>query len=142
MQLTATSKAQFFIQNEYYHVEIKENSVLLSSIGSEEHIPFTVWNGKVNVKRGLLWSSLQFFSHEQDGKQRSWLVQGLPWPQCRKFALDAVRQYQDWHNNQCKKLAEYLPVWEEELYKLKHLPAYLSHSQVTSWVERLNQDLV
>lgn len=50
MQLTATSKAQFFIQNEYYHVEIKENSVLLSSIGSEEHIPFTVWNGKVNVK--------------------------------------------------------------------------------------------
>lgn len=49
MQLTATSKAQFFIQNEYYHVEIKENSVLLSSIGSEEHIPFTVWNGKVNV---------------------------------------------------------------------------------------------
>ncbi|MDF5446757.1 helicase IV, partial [Vibrio parahaemolyticus] len=30
MQLTATSKAQFFIQNEYHHVEIKENSVLLS----------------------------------------------------------------------------------------------------------------
>lgn len=78
MQLTATSKAQFFIQNEYYHVEIKENSVLLSSIGSEEHIPFTVWNGKVNVKRGLFWSSLQFFAHEQDGKQQSWLVQGLP----------------------------------------------------------------
>ncbi|MEX3071053.1 DNA helicase IV [Vibrio alginolyticus] len=141
MQLTATSKAQFFIQNEYYHVEIKENSVLLSSIGSEEHIPFTVWNGKVNVKRGLLWSSLQFFSHEQDGKQQSWLVQGLPWPQCRKFALDAVHQYQHWHNNQCRKLAEYLPEWEEELYKLKHLPAYLSHSQVQLWVERLNHDL-
>ncbi|CAE6946162.1 COG0210 Superfamily I DNA and RNA helicases [Vibrio sp. B1FLJ16] len=141
MQLTATSKAQFFIQNEYYHVEIKENSVLLSSIGSEEHIPFTVWNGKVNVKRGLLWSSLQFFSHEQGGKQQSWLVQGLPWPQCRKFALDAVHQYQHWHNNQCRKLAEYLPEWEEELYKLKHLPAYLSHSQVQLWVERLNHDL-
>ncbi|ELB2196838.1 DNA helicase IV [Vibrio parahaemolyticus] len=141
MQLTATSKAQFFIQNEYYHVEIKENSVLLSSIGSEEHIPFTVWNGKVNVKRGLFWSSLQFFAHEQDGKQQSWLVQGLPWPQCRKFALEAVRQYQEWHNTQCRKLAEYLPKWEEELYQLKHLPAYLSHSQVMAWVEKLNQEL-
>lgn len=141
MQLTATSKAQFFIQNEYHHVEIKENSVLLSSIGSEEHIPFTIWNGKVSVKRGLLWSSLQFFAHEHEGKQQSWLVQGLPWPQCRKFALEAVRQYQEWHNTQCRKLAEYLPKWEEELYKLKHLPAYLSHSQVVSWVESLNQEL-
>ncbi len=79
MQLTASNKAQFFIQNEYYQVEIKENSVLLSSVGSEEHIPFTIWNGKVSVKRGLLWSSLQFFAHEQDGKQQSWLVQGLPY---------------------------------------------------------------
>ncbi len=141
MQLTATHKAQFFIQNEYHHVEIKENSVLLSSIGSEEHIPFTIWNGKVGVKRGLLWSSLQFFSHEKNSKQQTWLVQGLPWPQCRKFALDAVRQYQEWHNNQCRNLAEHLPEWEEELYRLKHLPAYLSHSQVQSWVERLNHDL-
>ncbi|MEF1337969.1 DNA helicase IV, partial [Vibrio rotiferianus] len=69
MQLTASNKAQFFIQNEYYQVEIKENSVLLSSVGNEEHIPFTIWNGKVSVKRGLLWSSLQFFAHEQDSMQ-------------------------------------------------------------------------
>ena len=142
MQLTASNKAQFFIQNEYYQVEIKENSVLLSSVGSEEHIPFTIWNGKVSVKRGLLWSSLQFFAHEQDGKQQSWLVQGLPWPQCRKFAVEAVRQYQDWHNTQCRKLAEYLPKWEDELYQLKHLPAYLPHSKVQSWVTQLNEELI
>ncbi len=142
MQLTASNKAQFFIQNEYYQVEIKENSVLLCSVGSEEHIPFTIWNGKVSVKRGLLWSSLQFFAHEQDGKQQSWLVQGLPWPQCRKFAVEAVRQYQDWHNTQCRKLAEFLPKWEDELYQLKNLPAYLPHSQVQNWVDKLNNELV
>ncbi len=142
MQLTASNKAQFFIQNEYYQVEIKENSVLLSSVGSEEHIPFTIWNGKVSVKRGLLWSSLQFFAHEQDGKQQSWLVQGLPYSQCRKFAVEAVRQYQDWHNTQCRKLAEYLPKWEDELYQLKHLPAYLPHSKVQSWVTQLNEELI
>ncbi|GAK17086.1 LOW QUALITY PROTEIN: DNA helicase IV [Vibrio sp. JCM 19053] len=139
MQLTATSKAQFFIQNEYHHVEIKENSVLLSSIGSEEHIPFTIWNGKVSVKRGLLWSSLQFFcsTRRQTTKLASPRFTVATMPKVRA----AVRQYQEWHNTQCRKLAEYLPKWEEELYKLKHLPAYLSHSQVVSWVESLNQEL-
>lgn len=29
MQLTATSKAQFFIQNEYYHVEIKREQCFI-----------------------------------------------------------------------------------------------------------------
>ncbi|MDF2155408.1 DNA helicase IV [Vibrio sp. CAU 1672] len=141
MQLTASDKAQFFIQNEYYQVEVKENSVLLSSVGSEEHIPFTVWNGKVSVKRGLIWSTLQFFAHEQDGQQHSWLVQGLPWPQCRKFAQDAVRHYQQWHNNQCRMLAQYLPKWEEGLYGLQHLPAYLSNSRVRYWLNQVNTDL-
>lgn len=83
MLLTANQTAQFFIQNEYHHVELSDNHLLLASVGSEEHIPFTVWNGQVKVQRGLFWGALQFFAHEVDGRQQSWLVQGLPWPECR-----------------------------------------------------------
>lgn len=142
MQLSASAKARFFIQNEYYQVKVNDNSVLLSSTGSDEHIPFTVWNGKVIVKRGLLWSSLQFFAHPQQGKQQSWLVQGLPWQQCREFAAQAVKHYQDWHNLQCRKLLEYLPRWEKSLSELKHLPLYLSASKVDAWSEQTKADFV
>lgn len=141
MLLTANQTAQFFIQNEYHHVELSDNHLLLASVGSEEHIPFTVWNGQVRVQRGLFWGALQFFAHEVDGRQQSWLVQGLPWPECRLFARQAVNCYQEWHNQQCRQLSQYLPHWEDELHRLEHLPAYLPHSALEAWANQVTEQL-
>ncbi|WP_046223947.1 MULTISPECIES: DNA helicase IV [Vibrio] len=141
MQLSANKTAQFFIQNEYHQVELDGPRLLLSSVGSEERIPFTIWSGKVAIKRGLFWGSLQFFANQQDGKQRSWLVQGLPWEQCRQFARVSVAAYQKWHNTQCEQLAEHVPQWETELTRLEQLPAFLPHSKVNSWVDMVHSDL-
>ncbi len=141
MQLTASSTAQFFIQNEYHHVEIEGSQLKISSIGSEERIPFTVWNGKVTVQRGLFWGSLSFSAHEELGKQQVWVVQGLPWPDCRDFAQQSVQHYQDWHNEQCRQLNHYLPEWEQELFRLKNLPSYLPHSAIMSWVNKMEGEL-
>ncbi|WP_261883855.1 DNA helicase IV [Vibrio pelagius] len=141
MQLSANKTAQFFIQNEYHQVELDGSRLLLSSVGSEERIPFTIWSGKVAIKRGLFWGSLQFFANSQEGKQRSWLVQGLPWSECRQFARRAVNAYQQWHDTQCEQLAEHVPEWESELTRLEQLPAFLPHSQVEQWVNKVNQGL-
>jgi DNA helicase-4 len=141
MQLSANKTAQFFIQNEYHQVELDGSRLLLSSVGSEERIPFTIWSGKVAIKRGLFWGSLQFFANTHEGQQRSWLVQGLPWDECRQFARSAVNAYQQWHDTQCEQLAEHVPDWEEELTRLEQLPAFLPHSQVDQWVKKVNQGL-
>lgn len=141
MQLSANKTAQFFIQNEYHQVELDEHKLLLSSIGSEERIPFTVWNGKVALRRGIFWGSLQFFAHTNDGVERSWLVQGLPWDKCRKFARTAIAAYQQWHNQQCEQLVLHLPQWESELHRLEKLPAFLSNSKLSTWVNQVEQDL-
>ena len=61
MQLTATKTAQYLIQNEYNRVSLESDVIILSSKWFEEHIPFSVWNGEVNLKRGLIWGGLQFF---------------------------------------------------------------------------------
>lgn len=141
MQLSANKTAQFFIQNEYHQVELDGSRLLLSSVGSEERIPFTIWSGKVAIKRGLFWGSLQFFANTQQGQQRSWLVQGLPWEECRQFARTAVNAYQQWHDTQCEQLAEHVPEWEAELTRLEQLPAFLPHSQVDQWVTKVNLGL-
>ncbi|WP_261886359.1 DNA helicase IV [Vibrio pomeroyi] len=141
MQLSANKTAQFFIQNEYHQVELDGSRLLLSSVGSEERIPFTIWSGKIAIKRGLFWGSLQFFANQQDGKQRSWLVQGLPWDQCRQFARTSVAAYQKWHDTQCEQLAEHVPKWEAELTRLEQLPAFLPHSKVNIWVDMVNAGL-
>lgn len=141
MQLSANKTAQFFIQNEYHQVELDGSRLLLSSVGSEERIPFTIWSGKIAIKRGLFWGSLQFFANQQDGKQRSWLVQGLPWDQCRQFARTSVAAYQKWHDTQCEQLAEHVPKWEAELARLEQLPAFLPHSKVNTWVDMVNAGL-
>lgn len=141
MQLSANKTAQFFIQNEYHQVELDGSRLLLSSVGSEERIPFTIWSGKVAIKRGLFWGSLQFFANAHEGQQRSWLVQGLPWDECRQFARSAVNAYQQWHDTQCEQLAEHVPDWEAELTRLEQLPAFLPHSQVDQWVKKVNQGL-
>ncbi|MEZ9565308.1 DNA helicase IV [Vibrio artabrorum] len=141
MQLSANKTAQFFIQNEYHQVELDGPRLRLSSVGSEERIPFTIWSGKIAIKRGLFWGSLQFFAHQQDGKQRCWLVQGLPWAQCRQFARSAVAAYQKWHDTQCQQLAEHVPQWEAELTRLEQLPAFLPHSKVNAWVDMVNSGL-
>ncbi|MCK8079810.1 DNA helicase IV [Vibrio sp. 1CM24A] len=141
MQLSANKTAQFFIQNEYHQVELDGPRLLLSSVGSEERIPFTIWSGKIAIKRGLFWGSLQFFANQQDGTQRSWLVQGLPWDQCRQFARASVSAYQKWHDTQCEQLAEHVPQWEAELTRLEQLPAFLPHSKVNTWVDMVNAGL-
>ncbi|POF55825.1 DNA helicase IV, partial [Vibrio vulnificus] len=104
-------------------------------------IPFTVWNGEIHVKRGLFWGALQFFAHPVEDKQQSWLVQGLPWPECKQFARNAVEHYQQWHDQQCRQLSQYLPIWEDGLHRLIYLPAYLPHSTVDTWVRDVHGQL-
>ncbi len=141
MQLSASKTAQFFIANEYHHVGLEDERLVLTSLHSEERIPFTVWNGQVKVHRGLLWAELQFFAHPEQMTQRSWLVQGLPWPQARQFAHKLVSAYQTWFNRQCVELSTHLPAWQQALHELVHLPAFLPHSRVEQWVSQVFSDL-
>ncbi|USD43947.1 DNA helicase IV [Vibrio sp. SCSIO 43135] len=140
MQLSANKTAQYLIQNEYHQVNLEPALLILSSGISEEHIPFHVWNGHVTLKRGLFWGSIQFFAHEEEGVQKSWMVQGLPWERCREFARIAVASYQKWHNHQCEQLHQYLPNWEQELDRLIKLPTFLSHSQINNWYSSISND--
>ncbi|OEE31305.1 DNA helicase IV [Vibrio genomosp. F10 str. ZF-129] len=137
MQLAASRTAQYLIQTEYHQVELQSTLLILSSQLEEEHIPFHVWNGEVTLKRGLLWGSIQFFAHEESGERHSWLVQGLPWEECREFVRHAIASYQRWHHDQCEQLNQILPNWEKELKRLTHLPSFLSHSQVAAWSENV-----
>ncbi|CAH8239827.1 DNA helicase IV [Vibrio aestuarianus] len=140
MQLSANKTARYLIQNEYHQVELEHELLIIASTVSEERIPFNVWNGKVRIKRGLVWGTLQFFAHEEEDIQQSWLVQGLPWPQCRQFAHTAVAAYQEWHHHQCLQLSQYLPRWELELERLKRLPSFLPHSLLNAWIAQVEDD--
>ncbi|NLS13401.1 DNA helicase IV [Vibrio sp. SM6] len=141
MMLSANRTAQFFIQNEYFQVECRDNLLVLSSHTSEERIPFSVWNGTVAIHRGIFWANLQFFAFEEDGEQRSWLVQGLPWHECRHFAKQAVECYQHWHNAQSRQLSQCLPRWQESLTELENSTVFLKHSQINAWTDMVTSDL-
>ncbi|MEZ9231637.1 DNA helicase IV [Vibrio amylolyticus] len=140
MQLCANKTAQYLIQTEYHQIELQPALLVLSSQSSEEHIPFHVWNGEVVVKRGLFWGSIQVFAHESEGVQRSWLVQGLPWAKCRDFVRLAIARYQRWHSAQCQQLNNFLPKWEQQLAQITKQPAFLAHSQISSWAKEVNED--
>ncbi|EGU47788.1 DNA helicase IV [Vibrio ichthyoenteri ATCC 700023] len=140
MQLTANKTAKFFIQNEYHHVSLDNDFIVLSSENSEERIPFNVWSGRVELKRGLIWGGLQFFAHPQDNRQQSWLVQGLPWEKCRQFARHAIKHYQHWHNEQCRQLVEFLPQWEEQVSVFHRSQSFVTHAQVAQWLENIETD--
>ncbi len=140
MQLSANKTAKFFIQNEYHQIEIASDSLILSSDTSEEHIPFSVWSGQVQVKNGLVWGGLLFFAHEESGKRRAWLVQGLALDKCRSFARRAVATYQNWHNEQCTQLRSFLPRWEEAISHFKIQPSFLTHASVYQWREQVTDD--
>ena len=140
MQLTANKTAKFFIQNEYHHVSLDNDVIVLSSENCEERIPFNIWNGRVELKRGLIWGGLQFFAHPQDNRQQSWLVQGLPWEKCRQFARYAINHYQHWHNEQCRQLVEHLPQWEEQVSVFHRAQSFVTHAQVSQWLDTVNQD--
>ena len=141
MQLSANKTAKFFIQNEYHQVKLDHDVLVISSDRYEERIPFNVWNGKIKVKRGLIWTGLQFFANtEPDNIQRAWMVQGFNWEESQRFAQYALERYEHWHTRQCEQLNKYLPEWEQELYRLRRLPFFLSHSQVEKWLKLLYRD--
>ncbi len=140
MQLIANKTAQFFIQNEYHQVSLEPDFLVLSSDRSEERIPFNVWSGKIKLRRGLFWGGLQFYAHTENGKEQSWLVQGLDWEKCRDFARHAIASYQKWHHHQCEQLNQYLPKWESTVQGFIRQPAFLTHSKVESWLVELEQD--
>ena len=141
MQLSATKTAQYLIQDEYNRVRLDSDFIILSSKRYEERIPFSVWNGEVNLKRGLIWGGLQFFSHPKDGQRQSWLIGGLSWQSCRQFARLAVMSYQKWHRHQCQQLYAFLPQWETALQGLERQPAYLTHSTVDIQLSQIFADL-
>ncbi|WP_162064090.1 DNA helicase IV [Vibrio taketomensis] len=140
MQLSANKTAKFFIQNEYHTIALDEHYLVLSSDQSEERIPFNIWNGRIDLKRGILNGAMQIFAHPEQGKQQSWLVQGLPWKSCRQFARHALNQYQHWHHTQCMQLVEFLPKWEERVSAFERAQHFVPHSELTSWLESAQQD--
>lgn len=141
MQLSATNNARYFIHDEYFRIEIINDMIIVSSNIAEEHIPFSVWNGCVHVKRGLIWGQLEFFSHLEGENQSIWVVQGLPWPECKQFAEQAVHLYKQWHQGQCQKLAIYIPRWKQQLAEIKAAERFVPHSMCQDWKERVQQDL-
>ncbi|TVO36754.1 DNA helicase IV [Vibrio algivorus] len=142
MQLSASRFAQFFIQDEYQQVEVKDQCITLSSPTDELQIPFAAWNGEVTVERGLIWGNLYFHAHEEEeDEQIQWLAQGLPWLDCQHFAQLVVAEYRRWQLNQSESLAELLPSWLEQLKELVNQPGYLTHSSLEFWMKGISDDL-
>ncbi len=141
MQLTASRLAQFFIQDEYYQVEIKDQQLILGCGHHEIQIPFSAWDGHITIERGLVWGNLAFHSHPEGEQQIQWQAQGLPWLDCRTFALQAIGEYRRWFNSQIETLLELIPVWQQQLQTLVNQPRYLSHSVLLQWIEQVSADL-
>ncbi|QMV16487.1 DNA helicase IV [Vibrio spartinae] len=141
MQLKASNTAKYFMNDEFYQVAIDSEKLIVRSRVAEERIPFAVWDGSVRVRRGIVWGELEFFAHVHDGQRYSWLIRGLPWPQCRKFADQAVAAYRQWHQSQCAQLATYLPAWQQALSQRQNEPAFLAHSKIREWHRQVSQDL-
>lgn len=141
MQLQANKTAKYFINDEYCQVELDDEKVIVSSALVEERIPYSVWDGSINIHRGLFWGQLVFYSQPKDGKRYAWVVQGLPWPECRDFAHRALASYEQWHENQCQKLSEFYPRWHQQLQQLELNPGFLRHSMLMSWRESITKDL-
>lgn len=133
MELTASDNALFFVQKEYSHVLIEDDHLIISSGSKEERIPFSVWNGEITIERGLFWGALTFYAHPVDESKTAWIVQGLPWGECRNFSNFAVNAYKHWHAEQCRNLKAHIPQWQESLGLLKKQPAYLRDSEVYAW---------
>ncbi|PKF77879.1 DNA helicase IV [Vibrio sp. vnigr-6D03] len=140
MQLAASRSAKFLIQTEYNEVSVEDDKLVLNSAQSEEHIPFSVWDGSITLKRGLVWGSLVFHAHEKNSTQQAWLVQGLPWADCNAFIQYAQKEYSDWHFHQCQSLNEKLPAWREALTLIRNQPSYLQTSQLQSWTDSVVND--
>ncbi|USD68278.1 DNA helicase IV [Vibrio sp. SCSIO 43136] len=141
MQLSASHSAQFFIQTEYNQIRIENNTLTLSSVGSDEIIPFSAWSGKVTLSRGLVWGQLGFHSHVEEGRELIWQVQGLPWPECKEFAYQAQALFKQWHHAQCEKLNTLLPQWQESLVRMQKQPAYLATSELVRWQQSVESGL-
>ncbi len=141
MQLKANKTAKYFINDEYCQVELENEKLVISSAFVEERIPFSVWDGSVNLKRGILWGQLEFFSQPKEEKRYAWLVQGLPWTQCKDFARAALANYKVWHETQCQKLKEFYPRWRQQLQALEFDQDFLAHSQLMAWKASIETDL-
>lgn len=141
MQLTANKTAKYLINDEYCQVELANEKLIVSSSQVEERIPFSVWDGAVHLRRGIIWGELRFYSQPVQGKRTAWVVQGLPWELCKVFACEATEQYRQWHGNQCRKLESFYPRWRQQLHSLDLSPAFLSHSQLMAWKESISTDL-
>lgn len=141
MQLTATSFAQFFIQDEYHYVALKQHALTIASNHHEMTIPFTAWDGHITVERGVIWGKLYFHSHEENGEQIQWLVQGLPWQECQNFAYHAIESYQSWYQTKSAAVRAKLPQWTEQLQNLVHQPGYLPQGAISQWQDEIHQTL-
>ncbi|WP_073604936.1 DNA helicase IV [Vibrio aerogenes] len=141
MLLQAGRAARYFIHDEFCQVEVKDASLVIRSSDVEETIPFMVWDGSVQINRGIIWGQIQFFSHEKEGVRYSWLVQGLPWQDCRPFAEKALAAYSEWYQQQSDRFSAVIPEWDYELLKLISSPCFVSHNMLNQWQQRVARDL-
>jgi DNA helicase-4 len=106
MRLSASVLAQWFVQGDYFSIELNEHSLTLDSQTETSTISFDDWDGAIEVHRGVVWGSLELTSADQ---QYCWTIHGLPWQQCKPFAARLLESYRDWAHGRVDRLDKTLP---------------------------------
>lgn len=130
------------MQDEFSSIKLDEQSLILYSTQGEVHIPFSRWSGSLVIRRGIVWGSLEIIGRVDDAIRDTWVVQGLPWSECKHFALLANDAHTQWREQRKAQLTSFLPQWRVALSSLLESKEFVSHAMVRQWRESIISDLL
>ncbi|MDA9557380.1 DNA helicase IV [Vibrio sp.] len=138
MILKASKTAAYFAQNEFHSIEVIGNMIKLSARFSEVILPFSKWNGKVEVRHGLIWSTIRFHGYPNDKKLTLWEVKGLSEAGCAPFCEVLIERYQEWHQEQAEMLLKHYMKWEENFHALVDYRCYIDDRCISTLIGSLD----
>lgn len=138
MKLSATRMAQFVVQGDYFSVQANESHLILNAKHLIETVPFSAWDGKCHIIRGLLWGTLRITVFPDNQDSRILCVYGLPWKALKPFAQNLTQQYQTWLLDQKNTFTQVAPLLIALVDEIDHGDGFLRQTDLLNWQQKVD----
>lgn len=138
MKLSARKFVKWLVKGSYYSIELDAYHLIFKSDNFKETVPFTNWNGRCYVERGICWGRLMIEVKDESETLTKIQVHGLDWMELKIFAEKLSKKYAAWIKTQKQRVSQIQPQLDDLKHRILMNQGYMRSNDLDVWKDNLN----
>lgn len=137
LKLSANTFAKWFFNGSYYCVKVDSYYLQFESNKEKKTVPFTQWDGKFYIKRGLCWGRLLIDIRTDKDEKKQLSAEGFSWIELVIFAEKLTKVYTAWSESQSERALQIQPRLDAFKAEIETTDGYMRIDDLEAWQQKV-----